>query len=767
MALVAAGVFLCAAPSARAMSPDKTLAMDSYINAFYNANSGNAFFYGDSGHATRASFWQYAEEIELVEDAAASNSKYNGVVTALCNGFLSVYGTDWTSNSYNDDILWACLAFIRTGNSAFVSLARNNFLAVWNRAYDTALIPGLWWTTGKTSKNACVNGEGAIAAYLLGYTTYANTLWNGFLSNSKVCDLSKYRIADHINSDGTVVWWEFTYNQGVLIGAATYLGHLSAARAAMQETVNALTYSSGVPFVEGTQNNDAAGFKGVWARWANLFSKQDSSFNLWLDRNANQAWNERNSGGLVCSDWTQRTSDSAVYAWECSSGASIILNDPVTNGAPAAPVGLSAASGNTQVSLSWQTCGGAASYNIYRGTVSGGESATPIATGIAGASYTDTGCANNIAYYYKVAAVNSAGISPLSSEVSAVPTVYTQVNLSGWSHSPGSYSDGAKFPATDGLDGAGNAYSAALLGSSPAWNNIPFAFGAAGYNNVVTGAGQTIPLPAGKFSSLVILATAVSGSQASQIFKVNYASGSAVSYPQSLSDWRAPQNYSGEAEAISPRYFNTSSGTTQPGACYVYGYSFALDNTRTVASITLPNNPKVKILAMTLVAPTSAVSGNLALEGVADLYAVSSQAPLGAFAIEFRLPGTLTVVFTAKVTLLPVGSGSPFGSFSIKNAPAGTYDIAIKGSKNLRVVKSGVAINGATSLTDTTLPAGDANNDNSVDSSDFTALIGSFNSAASIPGSGYDPTADFNSDGFVDSSDFTLLIGNYNTAGAP
>ncbi len=66
---------------------------------------------------------------------------------------------------------------------------------------------------------------------------------------------------------------------------------------------------------------------------------------------------------------------------------------------------------------------------------------------------------------------------------------------------------------------------------------------------------------------------------------------------------------------------------------------------------------------------------------------------------------------------------------------------------------------------DTQFQPGDANNDNSVDSTDFTALIGSYNSDITVPGSGYDPTADFNGDGFVDSSDFMLLIGSFNQVG--
>jgi Fibronectin type III domain len=89
--------------------------------------------------------------------------------------------------------------------------------------------------------------------------------------------------------------------------------------------------------------------------------------------------------------------------------------------APAAPTGLTATAGNASVSLAWTASSGAASYNVYRGTTSGGESPTAIATGIASASYSDTGLTNGTKYYYKVAAVNGAGTSGLSSEVTATP----------------------------------------------------------------------------------------------------------------------------------------------------------------------------------------------------------------------------------------------------------------------------------------------------------------------------------------------------------
>jgi hypothetical protein len=94
--------------------------------------------------------------------------------------------------------------------------------------------------------------------------------------------------------------------------------------------------------------------------------------------------------------------------------------------APSAPQGLTATGGNTSVGLSWSvpaSNGGSpvTGYNIYRGTTPGGESATPLTTGITGTSFTDTGLTNGTTYYYTVAAVNAAGTSPPSAEASATP----------------------------------------------------------------------------------------------------------------------------------------------------------------------------------------------------------------------------------------------------------------------------------------------------------------------------------------------------------
>ncbi|MGA2085098.1 MAG: fibronectin type III domain-containing protein [Terracidiphilus sp.] len=118
---------------------------------------------------------------------------------------------------------------------------------------------------------------------------------------------------------------------------------------------------------------------------------------------------------------------------------------------PPAPTGLTATAGDAAVALSWTGSAGATSYNVYRGTTTGGESKTPVATGVTTTAYTDTGLTNGQEYFYEVAAVNNAGISPMSNEASATPsasacpvltatdTGVAEIDLS-WSVCPGATS---------------------------------------------------------------------------------------------------------------------------------------------------------------------------------------------------------------------------------------------------------------------------------------------------------------------------------------
>ncbi len=88
----------------------------------------------------------------------------------------------------------------------------------------------------------------------------------------------------------------------------------------------------------------------------------------------------------------------------------------------AAPTGLAATPGAGQVTLNWTAVAGAASYNIYMGTSAGGESLTPIATGVVGTTFISQGLTGGVKYFYYVTAVDPGGESGQSNEASATPT---------------------------------------------------------------------------------------------------------------------------------------------------------------------------------------------------------------------------------------------------------------------------------------------------------------------------------------------------------
>jgi hypothetical protein len=167
----------------------------------------------------------------------------------------------------------------------------------------------------------------------------------------------------------------------------------------------------------------------------------------------------------------------------------------------------------------------------------------------------------------------------------------------------GIYTDGTTFtnPATGGMDGGGEAYSGTLLGTSQTWSNSVFVFGPLNATNVISCAGQTITLPPGNDSRLGMLATGVQGSQTAQSFVVTYSDATTTTFVQSLSDWFTPQNYAGESKAVTMGHRNNSDGTKDNRTFYLYGYSFALNNAKTVQSIRLPSTANVIVTAISLV----------------------------------------------------------------------------------------------------------------------------------------------------------------------
>ncbi len=154
-----------------------------------------------------------------------------------------------------------------------------------------------------------------------------------------------------------------------------------------------------------------------------------------------------------------------------------------------------------------------------------------------------------------------------------------------------------------GLDGGGSAYVGSLIGTSLEFDAQTFVLAPPG--NVVTDrqavTSTSIALPAGQATSLSFLggATHGNGPQPDQKFIVTYTDSTSQTFTQSMSNFGAgpPQGYAGETTVLTmpDKILN---GVLHAGSYKVYGYTFALDSSKTVKSLTMPDNPDVFILAV-------------------------------------------------------------------------------------------------------------------------------------------------------------------------
>ncbi|MDP9175295.1 MAG: PA14 domain-containing protein [Planctomycetota bacterium] len=174
----------------------------------------------------------------------------------------------------------------------------------------------------------------------------------------------------------------------------------------------------------------------------------------------------------------------------------------------------------------------------------------------------------------------------------------SKVNLADYFNRVAITHDDKGYPT--GLDGNGLSLSSDLLHFSLTWKATSFTFGPAGANNAVTANGQFISIARKSAFAHIRLLAVSNGNQAAQKFGIQYADGSSANFLQDLSDWHSPMNLFNEAKAHAYDYAVAADGTHDGHPCYIYAYDFPLDVSKTPASLTLPANPNVMILAITL-----------------------------------------------------------------------------------------------------------------------------------------------------------------------
>jgi alpha-mannosidase len=249
--------------------------------------------------------------------------------------------------------------------------------------------------------------------------------------------------------------------------------------------------------------------------------------------------------------------------------------------------------------------------------------------------------------------------------------------------------DGARSDA--GFDGKGNALPAEMLPASITFNDVKFQLApAAGSPNALVAKGQTITLPAGSFNRVYVLAASASGDQkatfeiANQKVELTIQDWSGFIGQWDNRQWsskdRLHDDY-GDMIGLKAAYIkradlawycshhHNAAGANVPYA-YSYLFAYAIDVPSGARSIKLPDNSKVRILAI------SVADENPEVKAAQPLYDVLPS--LNAGPSDFTLTassGSVSVPQgrSAKIRIIAMPRGSFDGSvgLSVAGLPQG------------------------------------------------------------------------------------------------
>lgn len=356
--LVALGAgFLTASAPARAQwtAADAKKSFQAYNQAFLlEAGTHLRDYRVRQGSDEITAFWVASEEIELAEDAyqRQPSPEMKALIDQLCAGFVAQHGVGaaWNVNVYDDDLMWATIAFTRassiTGNRRWLRDAEAAFQTVWTRGYDTEMGGGIWWRSdcekhcAEGFKNSPANWTFVIAGYLLHAATGNETYRTEAATVHAWARKTLYveatgRVHDGVRRRG-VVDAQYSYNYGIAIGAFTFSDDpKNATQAAVYMMDNLSTDNvNGHRILPnyGQGGGDGAGFHGIALRWTGYAlahkSITDPAVLPWAHRNVEEAWTVRNAAGVSWNNWSQPTPATGLYSWDASDALVGLLDIP-------------------------------------------------------------------------------------------------------------------------------------------------------------------------------------------------------------------------------------------------------------------------------------------------------------------------------------------------------------------------------------------------------------------------------------------------------
>jgi|GEM_PF-1181622 len=291
--------------------------------------------YWDGSYIRNTGEWTYIHGMDAVIDGAerTGKQKYYGLIETFYEAQDSRHG--WL-NDYYDDENWFVLTLIHaydvTGETKYLNKAREIYADIQTNAWDTTCCGtvkgGLWWNKPHTQKATASNAGAVISGIrlyqrtgLVSYRNFAKKVYDFWWDN--MVDKTTYQVADHIDPDGTKVWWKFTYNEGLMIGASLELSrayrnpsYLTKAHNIAGFMINNETKPTSYGNVLSDGNaaqcgGDCHQFKGPGYRYLMqlyLHDKSKTAYYNVLKASVDALWNlARTSDHSVGVDWTGPT----------------------------------------------------------------------------------------------------------------------------------------------------------------------------------------------------------------------------------------------------------------------------------------------------------------------------------------------------------------------------------------------------------------------------------------------------------------------------
>ncbi len=271
-------------------------------------------------------YWTYAHGWEALMDGVerTGRQQYYGLIETF---YVAQDERGWLAGYYDDEC-WMTMALLRaydlTGNAKYLIRAETLYADIqpgWDTSCCGSVKGGMWWDKAHMQKATASNAGAALVGARLYrrtgnvvYLNFAQQVYSWWYSN--MVNATTFQVSDHINPDGTKVWWKFTYNEGLMIAAAVELNEATGNGAYLANAQNIANFmianevastAYGNVLYDGA-NNDCGGdcheFKGPAYRYLmRLYSRTHLvSYYDVLKSSADAIWNlARNTNTTIFS----------------------------------------------------------------------------------------------------------------------------------------------------------------------------------------------------------------------------------------------------------------------------------------------------------------------------------------------------------------------------------------------------------------------------------------------------------------------------------